>query len=311
MAMKTKNILVFSLTLCVCILICFLVLKTVLRFPINAKDYSYTSEVPFEHNLHRVAVFASYSATGKIPDYVIYYLKELKKVSDAIIFISDNPIIPAETDKIKDLVYHMEFKRHNEYDFGSYKRGLFYLRKNRLLNADDSLILANDSCYGAVYPFESVFEKMEENPVDFWGLASNYEHLYHLQSYFLVFSPKILSTIDLDLFLYGVRKKDKAVEYVLNYEIILTAYLHFLGYTHASYLPDAIPTSISPKTNTNKAMFPYTLVYKYHFPLIKRKVFFPEFASYVEENPKKVIKILKEINPELYKIIIADNPSVL
>ena len=50
-----------------------------------------------------LAIFASYDKLNQIPDYVVYYLKELKKVSDTI-FVSDNEFSQDELEKIEESV---------------------------------------------------------------------------------------------------------------------------------------------------------------------------------------------------------------
>lgn len=102
----------------------------------------------FDNNksFKRLAVFASFNKDGLILDYVVYYLKELKKVVDGIIFVTDNPILPTELEKIKDFIVYAECQRHEEYDFGSYKRGFFWAKKNGLLKDCEELVFCNDSC---------------------------------------------------------------------------------------------------------------------------------------------------------------------
>ena len=39
--------------------------------------------------MHRAVVFAHYDKYNSIQEYVLYYLKELRKVADTIIFVSD------------------------------------------------------------------------------------------------------------------------------------------------------------------------------------------------------------------------------
>ena len=311
---KYKLIFIILLNIAIYIGLYFQIQKTFFHrvsFPKGAQKIFYTAPQPYPHKHHRVAVFASFSSKGKVADYIIYYLKNLKKVCDAIIFVTDNPLLPSEADKIKDLVFHIEAKRHGEYDFGSYERGLAYLRKEQLLASDDSLILCNDSCYGPIYPFEPIFEEMEKREnVDFWGLASNNEVTYHLQSYFLVFSPKVMTSFDLDSFLNKTAKEYNTRQIILKYEVQLTPYLQNLGYNAASYLPDIIETPTWSQVKINKTIFPYTIISQYHFPLIKKKVFFPdvEFEMHLQEDPRDVLKFLKKQNPELYKIIMAQNP---
>ena len=78
-------------------------------------------------------IYAAYSSDGKIPNYVINYLKTLKEISPNIIYITDNPIHKKEISKLKPYVTHLIAQRHNEYDWGSYKIGFNWLKKNNYL----------------------------------------------------------------------------------------------------------------------------------------------------------------------------------
>ena len=55
--------------------------------------------------MKRIAIFAHYSKENIIEDDVIYLIKELKKVVDKIIFISDSNIDEKKINKIKDYIY--------------------------------------------------------------------------------------------------------------------------------------------------------------------------------------------------------------
>ena len=94
----------------------------------------------------RIAVFASYSEDNRIADYVIYYLKALRKVVDGIIFVSDNEMEKGETDKLSGIVSKAICHRHGMYDFGSYRIGYFWALEHGLLDDATELIFANDSC---------------------------------------------------------------------------------------------------------------------------------------------------------------------
>ena len=141
--------------------------------------------------MNRIAIFAHYSNKNKIDDYVLFYLKELRKQVSYIEFVSDSDLPKSEVLKIKELVNHSIVCKHGEYDFGSYKRGFLYLLQNGMLANVDELIFANDSCYAPLFPFNDMFEKMSYLNNDFWGNTSNckteYESLNHVQSYFVVF----------------------------------------------------------------------------------------------------------------------------
>ena len=117
-----------------------------------------------------MAIFAGYDKDGIVDDYVIYYLKELKKVAD-IVFVYDNTFFKEELDKVKNLTIHQICEKHGEYDFGSYKRGFLWAKEQDILNKYDSLVFCNDSVYGPFYPLEQIFNKFEnDRDVDFWGM---------------------------------------------------------------------------------------------------------------------------------------------
>ena len=112
--------------------------------------------------MKRTAVFAHYDKNNLIQDYVVYYLSELKKYAEKIIFVSDSDVLPEELKKIEGIVEQSIIGRHGEYDFGSYKRGFLYAKENNLLTACEELILANDSCYAPLFPFEEMFSAMSK-----------------------------------------------------------------------------------------------------------------------------------------------------
>lgn len=277
-------------------------------FPKTAESIIYSISPKTQH-FKRLAIFASFSAKGKIADYVVYYLKELKKVCDAIIFIADNPIIPTEVDKIKDLVFYAQFKRHEEYDFGSYKRGYLYAEKMGFLKKCNELVICNDSCYGPVYPFSEVFDTMNKKSCDFWGLIQNNDMDYHLQSWFYVFKKNVIETGYISHFLSHVKKERNFWDVVMKYEFKLTQFLIDKGFKAEAFLPLNLPLLEKGATRAghrNKTVFPLTLIKDCHFPMIKVKCFTNGFGFALEESPQSVLSFLEGKNNELHQHILSD-----
>lgn len=79
------------------------------------------------------AVFAAYSADGAVSDYVIDYLRALKEIAPNIVYVTDNPIPESEIAKLRPYVNHLIARRHGEYDWGSYKRGFAWLKRQNAL----------------------------------------------------------------------------------------------------------------------------------------------------------------------------------
>lgn len=75
--------------------------------------------------MKRTAVFAHYDKNNLIQDYVVYYLSELKKCAEKIIFVSDSDVLPEELKKIEGIVEQSIIGRHGE----AHTRGDFCMQK--------------------------------------------------------------------------------------------------------------------------------------------------------------------------------------
>ena len=115
--------------------------------------------------MKRAVIFAHWDNNLTIDDYVVYYLKELKKVIEKVIFVSANNLSENETKKLDGIADNIIAKHHNEYDFGSYKRGFEILKAEGLSNYEE-IIFANDSCYAPLFSLDKLFEEMEEKECD-------------------------------------------------------------------------------------------------------------------------------------------------
>ena len=229
--------------------------------------------------MKRAVVFASFSKTGKIENYVLTYLSELRRVADTVIFIADNALTPAELEKLSGLADFIQAERHGEYDFGSYRRGLKIARENGVFAAVDELILCNDSCF-CVSSLSPVFNQMEMRPCDFWGLVQSDVFLKHLQSYFLVFKRNVFDR--LEEFLNTVEHKNSLYEVVTSYETALTGYLESFGFKSAAY-------TVAAK-NENPTKKPLRMMWENAFPLVKKKCFIEPSAC--DEDIRKVLDAL-------------------
>ena len=196
--------------------------------------------------MKRAAVFAHYDKDSLIDDYVLYYLKELKTIADTVVFVSCCDLPEEETSKLKGIVSHVITEKHDEYDFGSYKRGFLFL-KDRLDDFDE-LIFANDSCYGPLYPLEKVFSKMEKENCDFWGITKNRFGIIkvdgeykltkrpHLQSYFLVFKNNVFLADVFYNFIQSIKHYENKNDIIINCEIALTEKLKEAGFSYSPFI---------------------------------------------------------------------------
>ena len=210
----------------------------------------------------RVAIFASYNKDNKIADHVVYYLKALRKVVGDIIFVSDNEMEKGETEKLSGIVSKAICHRHGTYDFGSYHIGYSWALEHNLLDEAEEMVFVNDSCYGPVFPFENVFDKMDDKPCDFWGLTDSYETAHHLLSFFFVFRRNVFTSMPFHNFVSGFVRQISREYYVDLYEKKFTEFLENNGFKSAVYIDideDTRGALALKGGNGNLTLFPVTL----------------------------------------------------
>lgn len=242
----------------------------------------------------RVAIFSSFAKDSKISAHVIYYLKELSKCVDYIAFIADNPILKSEVNKISNIVGYAKFKRHNEYDFGSYKIGFLFLQQQDLLDQIDEIIFCNDSCVGPIFSFTAVFEEMSKRACDVWGMTlSNYTGLEHIQSYFILLKNKVFTSKPFKEFINNVKIELSSYCVIEKYEMGLTKTIKKSGFVYDSFVPACADALHNP------IMYPLEQM-KNALPLVKMKAI---TGYYNKINVQELLLFVQRANPELAKII--------
>ncbi|MEA1653166.1 rhamnan synthesis F family protein [Nitrospirillum sp. BR 11164] len=187
----------------------------------------------------RVALFAHFDRDGQIDDHVLYYLRSLREVAERILFISDGALMDGQAERLAGLAELVHAGRHGAYDFGSWKLGFQALGAD--IAAYDEVIVANDSCYGGVFPFAPVFDKMAGRDCDFWGLTDGLVDgdIRYLTSNFLVFRPTVTSHPEFTRFWEGVTRQPDKAAVCRAYEFGLSQRLLSLGFRPGRYLPQA------------------------------------------------------------------------
>jgi len=180
----------------------------------------------------RVCIFAHYDKDNIVDPYVYYYLEELKKVIQKIIFVTVSDILKNDLDNLEKLDIVVIKRENIGYDFYSYKVGLERIN----LKSYDELLLCNDSTFGPIYPIVSLFDSMQNQKCDFWGITSSLLISNHLQSYFLVFKKDILQSTVFNDFWSNLCILEDKDEIIKQYEVGLSTILYSKGYTGDSFI---------------------------------------------------------------------------
>ena len=190
--------------------------------------------------IKRAVAFAGYSYDGLIFEDVFSYLKELRKFSDYIVAVYDNKQL-ADSDREKLLdgcVDVLILSPHEEYDFGSYKKGFFFLKEKGILDKVDKLLLCNDSVIFQGRSLEPFFKREEKK--DFYGFTAYKIGVQyntpqkgippHIQSYFLSISKEIYSTDWFNNFMMSIQKEPDKQNVIAKYELGISKLISEKGY---------------------------------------------------------------------------------
>ena len=248
----------------------------------------------------RLAVYAAYDADGFVDKADIYYIRALQEIADNIIYIADNELIAGEAEKISKEVNYIKAEKHGEYDFGSYKRGFMYAKEHGMLDDIEELILCNDSCYAPIHPFKPIFDKMQNEQIDFWGITENIEIARHIQSYFIVFRPQVFKAKVFENFLASVKPQKRVRDVIENYEIGLSQTLIKAQFKCKAYIPYPERYPLPIKGATNLTACPIWMINQ-GSPIVKKKSFQEKISN--EEGFFKLKKVIQSVNPSIAEII--------
>jgi lipopolysaccharide biosynthesis protein len=218
-----------------------------------------------------LCIFAAASYTGKLDDYVVYYLEQLQKAEIDIIFITRDDLRQEDIIKLSGFCIKIIRKPNVGLDFYSWKIALSVVDN---LTEYEALALANDSVFGPFFDLKEIINAMTQKNVDFWGLTNSYETGYHLQSYFLYFSRSVFTSAAFTAFWENVTSTNDKQFIVVNYEIGFTQLLLENNFTHSAYsnidevnLENPDLSCINPNSYYWKEM-----IGRQRFPFLKREL---------------------------------------
>lgn len=254
--------------------------RYMIYFPFE-KASSYNGKILYQYHFSskkkdNICIFSHFDKDNMVDDYVIYHLQNLFEQGFDIVFVSTSEnLSEVEIEKIKSYCKDILVKENIGYDFGAWQTGIIYLENE--IDSYESLLLCNDSVYAPLFPLNDIFQKMQ-GKYDFWGITDSYEIHYHLQSYFMVFDKKIVSS---DVFkniwktykIYQIKRN-----IILHYELGVSQKLLKNGYLMGVYCAfDKLDTL---KVRNASHYHWKELIEKFRCPILK--------VELLRDNPKNI-----------------------
>jgi lipopolysaccharide biosynthesis protein len=135
-----------------------------------------------------VCIFAHYDRDGVVDPHVLRYLAALRDCGFHTVFVTASGTGEAGRRQLLPHCIDIIERDNVGHDFGSWSTGLARWRDR----IDGRLLLANDSVYGPLLPLKPQLDRLTSSKVDFYGMVCNREVRTHLQSWFLLFEPRVV-----------------------------------------------------------------------------------------------------------------------
>ena len=237
-------------------------------------------------HLKRLGIFLCFDVEGIIDDYIIYLLDDICENLDELFIVSNGDLTKESQKKLeKYTTSDILFRSNIGFDAGAWRDVMVDCYGFDKLCEFDELILFNDSFFGPIYPFKIMFEQMDKEDIDFWGITNHgeapdprnlcpYENRpRYIQTYFMAFRNNLIKSEEFQNYWTELPDYETFDELAFKHGAVLTQYFSDLGYKWKSYvytldMEDTIENAMSFHTFDM-----YNLVVNRDLPILKRKAF--------------------------------------
>ena len=254
----------------------------------------------------RLAVYCFYDKDGIVDDYVLYFLRELRKTVSRICCVVNGKLTDNGRKALAECSDEVIERANEGLDAGAY--AFFVKSRYEEIKKYDELIFCNNSFFGPLYPLADVFSEVEGRPekYDFWGMtihprAEGVIHRSqklpyvneHIQSYFIVFTKKVTNSEAFINFFRDLPEIHEFYEAVCLYELEITRVLSAAGFSYGSL----VDNKGLPQANST-ILYPDILIREKRFPFIKRKVFIEDYSVFFDigrpQNAERCLDYVRE-----------------
>ncbi len=184
----------------------------------------------------RVCIYVHWDGGGEVRDHVLHHIRGLAAAGVSVVFVTNaGRLRPEAMEAVKLLCAGVIVRRNVGYDFGAWREGIEQAALPRPNTA--MVLIANDSVYGPLRPLHDLLSRMDFSVADVWGCTESWQSRYHLQSYLVAFSPRVVASEAWRSFWASVRPTWAKVWLVRLYELGLTQQMLRAGFTCRAVWP--------------------------------------------------------------------------
>lgn len=257
-------------------------------------------------NPKRLIIYFFYDEDGIVDRYVSYMLNALKPYSSEIFVVCNGNLTDEGRKVFSEITPHLLVRENRGFDVWAYKAAIDSYGWEGLENFDE-VIFMNHTIMGPVFPFSELFEKMDAEDVDFWGITKfhqamsnpfNVKYGYipeHIQSHWIAVRSNMLKHPTFHAYWNKIPEIKNYFDAIGKHEAVFTKYFSDIGFTWKVYanFDGAEKFTDFPLMHSPVKMFEGS-----RCPIFKRRSFFQGYeylssASYGDQA-KDIIQYLKE-----------------
>ncbi len=256
--------------------------------------------------MKRLLIYEFYDEDGIVDNYVGYILSQLKMLCDYIVFVTNmSNINKGYNENVKPYVDKIIYRDDKGLDVGAFQDAMCNRLGWEFIYQFEEMVMCNDTIYGPFIPMTEIFDKMDKQSVDFWGLidsgALQIGNVYiprHIIMSFIVIKTRMLISEEFRRYWEEMPKYDSYYDIVINHEVQFAKHFYELGYSWSVFSTANEYYSENPSDNCSliyKA--PLDLIEKFNFPFIKKRTFRWELDDHLrKQSNDQLIRAIKYVD---------------
>ena len=235
--------------------------------------------------MKRFGIFLCFDVDGIIDDYIYYMLDDICQNLEELIIVSNGYLNEESMSRLKKYTEHDIVIRDNiGFDAGAWRDVMLHVGFIKLTKFDE-IILFNDSFFGPIYPFKEMFDKMDGEDVDYWGITNHGEapnsrdlcpygyRPRYIQTYFLAFRKKLVKSVEFQEYWANLPDYETFEDLAFKHGAVFTKYFEDLGYKWKAYVESGDLEGPREKAMSFHTYDMYNMVTNRGLPVLKRKAF--------------------------------------
>lgn len=229
----------------------------------------------------RAIFYLLWDARGHVDDYVVYALEHLRPYAEQLVVIVNGHITDEGRERLAGVTDEVMQRENVGFDVGGYQEALERFGRERLAGFDE-VILTNYTWFGPVRPLAPLFERMDAQGIDFWGITDHGEttpHPFtgegtmpaHIQSHWIAVRSRVLRSSAWAAYWDEMPPVTSYRTSIMHHEARFTQYFTDAGFIAAVAYPHAdYPATLNPSADSAH------LLLRDGCPIFKRRVLFQD-----------------------------------